>query len=222
MALARTCVAQPTDDAFCGVLRWTMIAAEYRPASTPVSAQVRSLRVGLLADVHDHVRALRHALPWLAQHADVLLVLGDLVAPFVLRRIAEGYELPVHVVFGNNDGDRHLLGAVAAGFPHVRMHGELYRGVLGGRRVAAQHFPTIAELIDPTAADLIAFGHDHRARAERRGEAWAVNPGTLMGYDPAADADVPASWAVYDAGQHTVAFWRLAGDGAIEGWKPGG
>jgi uncharacterized protein len=219
---ARTCVAYPTDDAFHGVLRCTMAVPEVRPASAPAPAQGRPLRVGLLADVHDHVHALRRALPWLAQHTDVLLVLGDLVAPFVLRRIAEGYEGTVHVVFGNNDGDRHLLGAVAAGFPHVRMHGELYRGVLGGRRVAAQHFPTIAELIDPTAADLIAFGHDHRARAFLRGDAWAVNPGTLMGYDPAADAEVPASWAVYDAGQHTVAFWRLTGDGAIEGWKPGG
>jgi len=199
-----------------------MLAPESRPASGPAPAQGRSLRLGLLADVHDHVRALRRALPWLAQHTDVLLVLGDLVAPFVLRRIAEGYEQPVHVVFGNNDGDRHLLGAVAAGFPHVRMHGELFHATLGGRRVAAQHFPTIAELIDPTAADLIAFGHDHRARAFRRGDAWAVNPGTLMGYDPAADADVPVSWAVYDAGQHAVAFWRLGADGGIEGWEPGG
>jgi len=34
-----------------------------------------------------------------------------------------------------------------------------------------------------------------------------------------ADADVPASWAVYDAGQHRVAFWRLAGD-EVEGWEP--
>jgi len=199
-----------------------MATTDVRPGSAATPAQGRPLRVGLLADVHDHVRALRRALPWLAQHTDVLLVLGDLVAPFVLRRIAEGYEGPIHVVFGNNDGDRHLLGAVAAGFPHVRMHGELYRGVLGGRRVAAQHFPTIAELIDPTAADLIAFGHDHRARAFLRGDAWAVNPGTLMGYDPAADADVPASWAVYDAGQHAVAFWRLTGSDEVEGWQPGG
>ncbi len=190
-------------------------------ATPPPAGPVPShLRVGLLADVHDHVRPLRLALPWLARHTDVLLVLGDLVAPFVLRRIAEGYERPVHVVFGNNDGDRHLLGAVAAGFPHVRMHGELYRGVLGNRRVAAQHFPTIAELIDPTAADLIAFGHDHRARAFLRGDAWAVNPGTLMGYDPAADADVPASWAVYDTAQHALTFWRLDGE-AIGAWEPG-
>ena len=180
-----------------------------------------ALRVGLLADVHDHVHALRLALPWLARHTDILLVLGDLVAPFVLRRIGEGYANPVHVVFGNNDGDRHLLGAVAAGFPHVRMHGELYRALLGGRRIAAQHFPTIAELMDPTAIDLIAFGHDHRARALRRGDAWAVNPGTLMGYDPAADADVSASGAVYATARHAVSFWRLVG-GTVEGWEPVG
>jgi len=187
----------------------------------PVPAPSHPLRVGLLADIHDHVRALRQALPWLARHTDRLLLLGDLVAPFILRRIGEGYPNPVHVVFGNNDGDRHLLHAVAGNYPQVRVHGELYRGVLGGRRVVAQHYPAVAELIDPTAADLIAYGHDHRARAARRGDALVVNPGTLMGYDPAEDADVPASWAVYDACEHRVKFWRLDGNAVVE-WEPGG
>jgi uncharacterized protein len=142
------------------------------------------------------------------------------VAPFVLRRIAEAYERPVHVVFGNNDGDRHRLTATAAAFGHVRVHGELFHGTIGGRRVAAQHYPEIADLIDPGAADLVAYGHDHRAFAEQRRDAWYVNPGTLMGYDPAIDADVPASWAVYDGVTHTVAFWRLEGREALR-WVPG-
>jgi uncharacterized protein len=178
------------------------------------------LRIGLLSDVHDHVRALRPAVASLAATSDVLLVLGDLVAPFVLRRIAEGYERPVHVVFGNNDGDTHRLTATAAAFAHVRVHGELFHGTLGGRRVAAQHYPAIADLIDPGAADLVAYGHDHRASAEQRRDAWYVNPGTLMGYDPTADADVAASWAVYDGATHTVAFWRLEGGDAVP-WEPG-
>lgn len=194
--------------------------------TTPVAAvesdarDASPLRIGLLSDVHDHVRALRAALPWLVEHTDVLLVLGDLVAPFVLRRIAEAYERPVHVVFGNNDGDTSRLTSTAAAFGHVRVHGELFHGTLGGRRVAAQHYPGIADLIDPGAADLIAYGHDHRAFAEQRRDAWYVNPGTLMGYDPTADAEVAASWAVYDGATHTVAFWRLEGGEAVA-WEPG-
>jgi uncharacterized protein len=178
------------------------------------------LRIGLLSDVHDHVRALRPAIVSLTANSDVLIVLGDLVAPFVLRRIAEAYEGPVHMVFGNNDGDTGRLTATAAAFGHVRVHGELFHGTIGGRRVAAQHYPGIADLIDPGAADLVAYGHDHRAFAEQRRDAWYVNPGTLMGYDPTTDADVAASWAVYDGATHTVAFWRLEGGEAV-GWEPG-
>jgi len=177
------------------------------------------LRIGLLADVHDHVHALRRALPWLDANTDTLLVLGDLVAPFVMKQLAQGYRHPIHVVFGNNDGDLHRLCATASGFSHVRIHGELFRNVLGTRAVIAQHYPAIADVVDPSAADLVAFGHDHRARCSRRGNTWFVNPGALMGYDPVIDADVPASWAVYDSAEHSVSFWRLGADG-VEGWDP--
>jgi len=179
------------------------------------------LRIGLLADIHDHVHALKRALPWLREHTDVLLVLGDLVAPFVMKQLGSGYPKPIHVVFGNNDGDLYRLCATANDHPHVRIHGELFRNVLGNRTVIAQHYPGIADVVDPSAADLVAFGHDHRARRSRRAGAWLVNPGALMGYDPVVDTDVPASWAVYDGASHTVGFWRLEGD-AVEGWDPDG
>ena len=179
------------------------------------------LRIGLLSDIHDHVPALQRALPWLQQHTDVLLVLGDLVAPFVMKQLGTHYTKRIHVVFGNNDGDLHRLCATAAGFPHVKLHGELFRNVLGNRAVIAQHYPSIADVIDPEAADLVAFGHDHRARRSKRGDAWFVNPGALMGYDPVVDAEVSASWAVYDGASHTVSFWRLE-RGEVAGWDPEG
>ena len=178
-------------------------------------------RIGLLADVHDHVWHLARALPWLDAHTDTLVVLGDLVSPFVLGLLGRGYGGPIHVVFGNNDGDRHRLTATAAGLAHVSIHGEVIRHAWGGRRVVGQHFPEIADAVDGRAADLVAFGHDHRARASRRDGAWFVNPGTLMGYDPAAAQDVPASWAVYDTQAHEVAFWRLEGDAGVP-WRPAG
>jgi putative phosphoesterase len=145
-------------------------------------------------------------------------VLGDLVAPFVMKQLGTEYPSDVHVVFGNNDGDRHRLVATAAGLERVRVHGEFFRHVLGGRTVIAQHYPSIADVIDSSAADLVAFGHDHRARCSRRGDAWFVNPGALMGYDPLVEAEVPSSWAVYDSGAHAVAFWRLEGDG-VQRWE---
>ena len=176
-------------------------------------------RLALLADVHDHVAYLDRALPALAGGSDALLVLGDLVAPFVLRRIARGYPRAVHVVLGNNDGDPRLLERVAAEHAHVTLHGAYFVGGLGGVRVAAQHYPQIADALDPRRFDLIAFGHDHRARVERRGEATWVNPGALMGFDPVADATVPASFAVYDHATRACTFHRVVGE-ATEAFVP--
>lgn len=168
--------------------------------------------IGLVADIHDHVWNLRRALPWLAERTDALLVLGDLVAPFVMAQLGRGYTKPIHVVFGNNDGDRHHIAATAAAYRQVTIHGEFFRHELGGRSVVAQHFPQVADVIDPASADLVAFGHDHRARVSVRGSTYFVNPGPLMGYDPVTGRDVPASWAVYDAEAHQIAFWRVDGD----------
>jgi len=179
---------------------------------TPPSVTPR--RIGLVADLHDHVPNLRAALPWWRDGSDVLLVLGDLVSPFVLALLARGYERPIHVVYGNNDGDRHRMAGVASGFEHVRLHGEFARLELGGRVVVAHHFPDVAAALDPRGVDLVAFGHDHRARAWLHDGCWRVNPGTLMGYDPLRDRDVSPSWAVYDAAAHAVTFWRPGATGA--------
>jgi putative phosphoesterase len=176
-------------------------------------------RLALVADIHDHVAALHGALPHWREQSDALLLLGDLVAPFVLRHLASGYPKPIALVFGNNDGDRQLLTQVAAGSPQVRIHGEFLRGEFAGRRVASTHYPAIAEALDPRAFDLIAFGHDHRARIQAREGAKLVNPGTLLGFDPGRDAAVPVSWAIYDTEGGAVDFWQLTGrDVAL--WHP--
>jgi putative phosphoesterase len=177
------------------------------------------LRVALLSDIHDRVDALKAALPHLCAQSDVLLVLGDFVSPFVLRLLVAGYPAPIHVVFGNNDGDRFRLGAVAATAPQVRVHGEVLTLELAGRRIFAQHYPEVALTADHAAFDLIAYGHDHRAARVQTAGAVRVNPGPLMGYDPARDVAVACSWASYECGSGAVTFYRLCEDGA-EVWDP--
>ena len=65
--------------------------------------------IGLCSDIHDNIWALDRALPLLSP-ADVVLFCGDFCAPFTLAQLAEGLApRPLHVVWGNNDGDRHAL-----------------------------------------------------------------------------------------------------------------
>jgi putative phosphoesterase len=164
------------------------------------------LKVAVLSDVHDHVWNLRAALD-AVRDTDVLVFCGDLCSPFVVPLLAEGFPGPIHVVFGNNDGDLFRIAQNAARFDNVRLHAELFASELGGRRVAANHYPEIAlRLAESGGFDLVCYGHDHRFAVASRGDALALNPGTLLGYDPAGRSDVPATFALYDtvAGEATI------------------
>ncbi|MEJ2289407.1 MAG: metallophosphoesterase family protein [Deinococcales bacterium] len=176
------------------------------------------MRIGILSDIHDHVWNLRAALPAL-QDADTLLVAGDLCSPFVIPILGDGFTRGrIHVVFGNNDGDRFRMTMVAQAFEHVELHGEVYRGRLDGHELVMNHFPALAEPMDAARIPLIVYGHDHRYHVERTGPGadagWRLNPGTLLGYDPLSGEDVPATFLVLDTGKNAVESFQVAQHGA--------
>jgi len=169
------------------------------------------MRIGILSDIHDQVWNLRAALAAL-QDVDALLVAGDLCSPFVLRILAQGFRQGhIHVVFGNNDGDRFRMAQVARAYDHVELHGEVYRGRLDDRELVMNHFPDLAAPMDEERAQLIVCGHDHRFHVERtRAGGWRLDPGTLLGYAPLDDADVPATFLIYDGDNDEVHGFMLA------------
>jgi hypothetical protein len=172
------------------------------------------MKLGILSDVHDHVWNLRAALANL-QHVDALLVAGDLCSPFVLPILAEGYGRGrIHVVFGNNDGDRFRMAGVAGAWDHLELHGEAFEGRFAGRSLVMNHFPALAGPMDDGRYDVIVYGHDHRFHVGREaGRGWRLNPGTLLGYDPLAGADVPPTFLVLDLEADRVDGFALEADG---------
>lgn len=173
------------------------------------------MRIGIVSDVHDALPSLRAALREL-QSADALLVAGDLCSPFVLPILAEGFPRgDVHIVFGNNDGDRFRMERACADLPNLHLHGEVWTGELGGRTIAMSHFPGVAATMDETRFHLIVHGHDHRHRAERtRAGGWRLDPGSLLGYDPAERAHVRPTFQIYDAESDEVETVELPADPA--------
>lgn len=170
------------------------------------------MKIAILSDVHDALPALRAALASL-RGVDAVLVAGDLCSPFVLPVLADGYrDGPIHLVFGNNDGDRFRMARIAAGHDRLHLHGEAWIGRIGGLAVAMQHFPEVAGAIDAARFDLIVCGHDHRFRAERDGRAWRLNPGSLLGWDPAASAALRPSFLVHDADAGRPSGFELVTD----------
>ncbi len=57
--------------------------------------------------------------------------------------------------------------------------------------------------------DVVCFGHNHRLEVERVGRTWLINPGAILGYDPAAGAEVAPSFVVFDTARGEPAVRRL-------------
>jgi putative phosphoesterase len=138
------------------------------------------MRVAILSDIHDNIWKLEELLATL--EADALIFCGDFCAPFTLAQIAEGFEGPIHVVFGNNDGDQLLLSRVAGQFSHVVLHGDFAELALADRSIAVTHYPEIGQaLARGNDYDLVCHGHSHERMIQQEGSTLRINPGEVMG-----------------------------------------
>ena len=173
------------------------------------------MKLAIHSDVHDNVWNLRAALAALGE-ADALLYCGDLCSPFVIGLLGEGFPgRPIHVVFGNNDGDLFRIAQNAARQPQIQLHGELFQGEFDGKRIAVNHYPDIALAIAAAGQhDLVCYGHNHLFEVARRGRTLTVNPGALLGYEPGGKRDIPATFVVYDTATDATAAYQVVADGA--------
>jgi putative phosphoesterase len=151
-------------------------------------------RIAIVSDSHDQIANLTRALEAAqAAGAEMLLHCGDLCAPFMLNLLGERFVGPVHVVFGNNDGDGRLLQSIASKHPQITLHGIYAELKIDGREIAMIHYPEPARRIAQSGHfDLVCYGHDHSKLLETVGQGWLLNPGELLGMKGAA------SWAIYD------------------------
>lgn len=139
------------------------------------------MKLVVCSDLHDNLWVLEQALLGMVG-ADALIFCGDLCAPFSLKALAEGFPGPIHVVWGNNDGDKWLMTEIAHQVGHVTLHGEIAELDFNGFRVAAVHYPRIGRALARSGLyDLTCYGHDHLQHYERVGNALLLNPGELMG-----------------------------------------
>lgn len=156
------------------------------------------MKIGILSDIHDNIWNLRGALAAL-RDVDAAIVCGDLCSPFVIGLLAEGLpDTPIQIVFGNNDGDLFRIAQLAAKWPQIRLHGEVFIGELGGKRFFVNHYPAIARAASSGDFDVICYGHDHQFVIEQRDGATLINPGAIMGYDAGNRREVPATFVIYD------------------------
>ena len=133
------------------------------------------MKIGIISDTHDDMGAVKQALNILATRGCGFLIhAGDLCSPFIARLIKDS-GIPHAAVFGNNDGDRIALSRVMDITPAPRPL------VVEGMRMVVFHEPFINDFVDPSATDLLVYGHTHIKDVTVRNGMTVVNPGTLAG-----------------------------------------
>jgi len=138
------------------------------------------MRIAILSDTHDNIHKLDPILPLLAT-ADGVIHCGDLCSPFIVVRLGK-LAVPVHVVWGNNEGDIRLICEKAQQAGNIHLHGAFAELEFDGVKVAVNHYPEIARSLAKSGAyDLVCYGHDHVAHHSRVGACDLVNPGELLG-----------------------------------------
>jgi uncharacterized protein len=155
------------------------------------------------SDIHDHVDNLVKALELAgAAECDSVLCLGDLCAPFIIDVFHENTLLPVHIIFGNNDGDRFNMLRKGEKFntsrkSNISLHGEHLikkeneelEGFPVSSSFSANHYPELSRVAADTGLfQFVFFGHTHKTLIEQHATSVLVNPGSLMGYMPSAKA----------------------------------
>jgi putative phosphoesterase len=137
------------------------------------------MRLGIISDTHDNVRAVERATDVFEREGcDTLVHCGDFIAPPVLP-FFEGFE--VHGVLGNNDGE---LDGLEAGFRALggesELHGRRAFLTFDGASVAVLHGESLDDVEELAASgdyDLVCYGHHHERDERRVGECLVVNPG---------------------------------------------
>jgi putative phosphoesterase len=144
--------------------------------------------VAVMSDSHDQIWNIRKAVSVIIERKPVAIIhCGDFVAPFTLKELDRA-GIPVHGVFGNNDGDQYLLTRFSlTAFSHITFYGRIM-GELEtcGFQIGFAHERVIADgLLYSGKYHLVCFGHTHKFMAEKIGKTLLLNPGEIMGKDEA-------------------------------------
>jgi putative phosphoesterase len=133
--------------------------------------------VGVISDSHDRLPAIDRALALFKERGvEAIVHPGDIISPFAVRRLL-AWQGPLHVTYGNNDGERAGLKEL---LPQIT-DGPLFVD-LGGRRFLVHHFLDWCKPAHIDGADIVVTGHTHEVvNRTDRGKLY-VNPGESCGW----------------------------------------
>ncbi len=137
------------------------------------------MKVGVISDTHDRLPPFGRAVAMFQQMGCAAIFhAGDFIAPFAAKLISpQVLTVPVHCVYGNNDGERAGLKAV---LPQLQDGPLTVR--LGGRTIVMHHFIDWLKPADYAAAEVVISGHTHEVLTQTRDGRLFLNPGECCGW----------------------------------------
>ncbi len=151
---------------------------------------VSALLIGVMSDSHDSLECVRRASKVFSEHGvSAVIHLGDIIAPFTLRALAESIRVPLEAVFGNNDGERVGLLKIAQVYG-VNLGDQPRIVSFNNRRLLLAHgfgdpsttYNVVEALAESRKWDAVLYGHTHEARVDYKRGVLILNPGDCSGY----------------------------------------
>jgi len=141
--------------------------------------------IAIMSDSHDNIWNMQKVLGIIKnKRAEMIIHCGDFIAPFMLEEL-EKAGIPVHGVFGNNDGDQYLLTKFSLTvFSNITLHGIVGQVDIDGFNIGFTHQGMVAEgLAAGGNYKMVCFGHSHEYLLKKIGQCILLNPGEVMGKD---------------------------------------
>lgn len=140
------------------------------------------MKVGVMADTHDRLPAIRELLKRFADRGcGMVLHAGDFCSPFALTPFVEA-NLPMVAVFGKNDGDHQGLLAQAARGLALELYESPHSFEIAGRQILMVHEIADVGKRSVHKHEFVIHGCSHQVEMKTRGNSVMLNPGEACGW----------------------------------------
>jgi len=154
------------------------------------------MKIGVISDIHDNAHNIVQALEEISKKdVEQIYFLGDFVGAGI-SKILINSSIPVYAIWGNNDGDRHMITkfSLEEG-SNLTVGFDTYDVVeVDNRKIFLTHYPLIANAMAKSKEfDAVFYGHNHLKNKERIEDCLVLNPGEVGAYKTGM-----GSYAIYD------------------------
>ena len=139
------------------------------------------MKIGVISDTHDNIPAVIESFKYFEKNKiKMVLHLGDIISPFVIRFIRKVYTGELKAIFGNNDGEKlFLMEMFKQHNAEVTVGPRIIQ--LAKRRIFMSHEPISPETLAKDY-NLVLYGHLHETHSKRFTNSLILNPGEACGY----------------------------------------